>query len=259
MSESIVYVGGARIHLLRQGTGSPLLYIHGSGDAGGWLPAQSELASHYTVYRPDLPGYNGSDRRPDITSVAEMAASVWQLLDEVFVGEVRIIGSSLGGWIAAEMAAVNPSRVSHLVLLDAVGLEPSGGFPVDQFSMSGPEIVRAVYHSDDLRAAVGADTAERLKNPGAAERMAGNASMTRLLGEHPYFHDPSLPARLGGVEAKTLIVWGADDGLVPVSCGLLYEQLIPDARLVVLADCGHLPLVEQPAAALAEIVPFLAS
>jgi pimeloyl-ACP methyl ester carboxylesterase len=259
VSDSTVTLAGARVHLLSKGSGSPLLYIHGSGDVGAWLPAQDELAEHYAVYRPDLPGYNGSERRADINSVADMAAAVWALLDEVFVGQVRIIGSSLGGWVAAEMAAGTPGRVSHLVLLDAVGVEPAGGFPVDQFTMSGPEIVQAVYHSDDLRATVGAETAERLKNPAAAERMAGNASMTRLLGEHPYFHDPSLPERLSGVEAKTLIVWGADDGLVPVACGRRYEELIPDARLVVLADCGHLPLVEQPAAALAEIVPFLAS
>lgn len=258
MNEKTIGFRGSPVRLLSSGTGEPLLYLHGSGDSGDWLPAHTELAESYTVYRPDLAGFNGSARRDDVTSVAELAEWVWGLADELALGDVRIVGSSLGGWVAAQLATTQPSRVSHLVLFDAVGLLPPGGPLVDQFSMTPAELVEAVYFSDSLRQKVSAAAAGRRKDPVVAARMAGNAEMTRTLGEHPYFHDPSLADRLADVTAKTMIVWGEDDGLVPTSVGRLYEELIHGASLHVMAGCGHLPLIEREKDTLHLIVPFLA-
>jgi pimeloyl-ACP methyl ester carboxylesterase len=256
--ESTVRVGGSAIRLLAAGDGDPLLYLHGSGDGGTWLPAHSELAASYSVFRPDLPGYNGSEAGT-VESIADLAARIWDLADELSLASLRIAGSSLGGWVAAEMATSRPERVSHLVLLDAVGLRPAGGNPVDQFAMSGDEAMRAIYHSPELRARLGAAAAERAKDPAAAARMAANGAMTERLGRDPYFHDPTLRDRLPAVSARTLILWGEDDGLVPLECGRLYQQAIPDARLETIAECGHLPLVERTRESLDLIIPFLAN
>jgi pimeloyl-ACP methyl ester carboxylesterase len=258
MNEQTIAFEGSDIRLLSDGSGDPLLYVHGSGDAGAWIPAQGELARGYAVYRPDIPGYNGSPAREDAATVPAIAALLWRLVDELGLGTLRIVGSSLGGWISAQMAVTQPGRVSHLVLMDAVGLPVPGGNRVDQFTMSPAEVMQAIYHLPALREQVSAATAERLKDPAAAERMRGNGATTALLGRDPYFHDPALAGRLPSITAKTLVLWGADDGLVPVEVGRLYADAIPGARLEIIPECGHLPLVERTDEALAIITPFLA-
>ena len=259
MKESVVERSGSRIRLLRGGDGPPLLYLHGSGDGGAWLPPHDRLATRFDVIRPDLPGYNGSDPRSDARTVPGQAEAMWALLDQLGVADVRLVGSSLGGWVAAEMATALPARVTHLILLSPAGLPHPPNTSIDQFSMSDDELLEATYHQPQWRQQMRSRVAELKDDPVAAARLARNATTTEALGRHPYFSDPTLMSRLPGVTARTVVVCGAEDGLIPVECSQAYASSIPGARLVVLDDTGHLPLVERTDETLDLILPFLAT
>ncbi len=257
--ESTLTVRGTQVRLLTGGTGDPVLYLHGSGDLGAWLPAHERLAADYSVYRPDLPGFNHSQPREDIGNVHDAAYSIWNLVDELGLDTIRVVGSSLGGWVADDLATIEPARISHLVLIDAAGLRPANGFPVDMFVLSPAEILDLTYHDEQKRTAAVAYATEREDDPDNFLLMLRNRAATAKLGWNPYMHDVRLPSRLHRVKAKTLVLWGREDKLVPLECGEKYAELIPGAQLKVIDGCGHLPLLERSDDALDAVVPFLAS
>lgn len=246
-TESTVTVRGRTIRLLTAGSGAPVLYLHGTGDLGEWTPALSDLAGSFRVLRPDLPGFNHSQPRADVRSVHDLAYRTWDLIDALGLDSVRVIGSSLGGWLAADLATVEPARVSHLVLIGAAGLRPPAGFGVDVFVLSPAEMAAKTYHAAQARERALARTAERESDPQQQALQLRNRAATAQLAWNPYFHDPGLADRLHRVRARTLIIWGEQDQLMPAECGRQYEQLIPGAELEVLAGCGHLPQSERTA------------
>src|SRR3954451_19358937 len=119
-----VVAEGLRVHVLSAGTGTPLLYLHGAGDLGGWPPALGSLAGTFRVVRPDHPGFNASDDDPGVDSVAALADRYQQLIDVLDVDRFDLVGPSFGGWLAAELALRVPERVGRLVLVDPAGLPP---------------------------------------------------------------------------------------------------------------------------------------
>lgn len=259
VTESVVSVRGSQVRLLRAGDGEPVVYLHDSDDPGEWLPAHSALAADHAVLRPDLPGFNHSERRDDVGTVSDLAFRMWDVVDELGLASIRLIGSGLGGWLAADMATVEPARVSHLVLLGAAGLRPAGGHGVDEFVMTPAEILDHTYHSPDVRDRMARVADERAADPDSFLLALRNRAATARLAWNPYFHDVRLPDRLHRIRAHTLVVWGVLDRLIPVECGRRYAELVPDARLHMIDECGHLPLIERPDDALAAIRPFLAA
>ena len=254
--ERDVPVRGSRVRVLHAGSGPPLLYLHSAGDPGLWMPVLAELATRYTVYRPDHPGFNASEDRPEIGSVHDLAFFYLDLLDELGLDQVVLIGSSLGGWLAADLATIEPRRVSKLVLAGAAGLRAEGTVP-DVFQLSPVELAELTYHTSGARSAAVAE-AERVEQD--AERFGQylrNRSATAHLGWNPYLHDPALPHRLHRIAAPALIMWGAHDRLLPAGCARRWAELLPSAQLTIIEDAGHHPLAEQPDAALEALWPFL--
>jgi pimeloyl-ACP methyl ester carboxylesterase len=245
--ETTVTVRGHAVRLLSAGAGQPVLYLHGAGDLGAWMPALSVLAQGYQVLRPDLPGFNHSQRRDDVRSVHDLAYRTWDLIDALGLDSVRVIGSSLGGWLAADLATVEPARVSHLVLVGAAGLRPPAGFGVDVFVLSSDQMLTKTYHRPEIRAQATALAAERAAEPELQLLQLRNRAATARLAWNPYFHDPALADRLHRVRARTLVIWGEQDQLMPLDCGHMYARLIPGAALEVIGSCGHLPLTEAAA------------
>jgi len=237
-TESYLDVRGTRIRTLRAGDGPPLLYLHGSGDPGRWLPVQGELAASHDVIRPDQPGYGWSDEDHRIDTVHELAFFYLDLLDELGIDKVSVLGSSLGGWIAADLATIEPHRVAHLVLVGAAGLRVADSGQPDEFVLEPPAAIET--------------------DPPTMERYLRNRITTAHLAWNPYFHDPKLVHRLHRVLAPTLVVWGSEDGLVPPAHGHRWTELLPGSRLEVVEGSGHLPHVEQPEAFLKLVRPFLA-
>src|SRR6195256_5937692 len=124
-TETFVEAAGLRIQLRRGGTGEPLLVLHGELGVPGWLQAYGLLAEHFTVYVPSLPGFGQSARLDWIMSVRDLAAWVsWFVRDLQLPQPLSVIGCSMGGWIAAEIATVNAALFKKMVLVGAAGPEP---------------------------------------------------------------------------------------------------------------------------------------
>ncbi|HWC31100.1 MAG TPA: alpha/beta hydrolase, partial [Dehalococcoidia bacterium] len=158
----------------------------------------------------------------------------------------------IGGWIAAEMAAMNSDNLAHLVLVGAAGVKPRTGQALDVFIRPWREVVEtSVNDPENAEEFQRIYTAAPVQNYGG-HREAGR-SMAMRMCYRPYMYSPALPALLGGVRTPTLIVWGAEDRVLPVECGQLYQAAMPGSKLEVMEECGHWPHYEKPRE-LAEIV-----
>lgn len=232
----------------------PLLYLHsGFGEAGA-LPLFDHLAdAGFEVTAPALPGFGESGPAHDCHRIEDAVFSLRPFLRERPV----VVGSSLGGWLAAELAVWFPEQVAALVLVDAVGLRLDDAPVFDLFAARHPETMRRVLpHGGDLLELLA--PAYDAADPTAALLHLFNASeATARLGWNPFLHDPKLLGRLPSVTAPTLVLWGADDGIVPLAHGEAYAGAIPDARLDVIDRCGHLPALEQPAAVAERVARFV--
>ncbi|HEU0075541.1 MAG TPA: alpha/beta hydrolase [Dehalococcoidia bacterium] len=250
--DQMVQVGDATLHLLRGGGGRPALVLHGIEGPEGWLAFHEALSRQADVIAPSHPGFGLSERPEWMESIGHQALFYEWFLRERGIDEVDLIGFGIGGWIAAEMAAMNSENLRRLVLIDAAGVRPVEGETVDIFVQPWRDIVAACVHNPE-----GAEEYRRIYDElpivdfGGA-REAGR-SMTMRLCYRPYMHNPAFPAALGAVRTPTLVVWGSDDRIIPVECGRLYAGAIPGARIEVIEGCGHWPHYEKPAE-LAEVV-----
>jgi pimeloyl-ACP methyl ester carboxylesterase len=241
-----VSVRGTRVRVLRQGSGEPLVFLHGAGVRGAWLPVLAGLATHWAVWRPDHPGFNESDDDDRIDSVHDLAFFYLDLLDALELPRVTLVGASLGGWLAAEIAVLAPDRVAALVLIDAAGLRVAGEPAPDVFTLNPIQLAELLYHNPALRSAAVEEAGVLDQSPEALRTYLRNRIATSHLAWNPYFHDPKLPDRLHRVTAPTVVIWGREDRIVPVAHARRWQELIADVRLELIDDAGHLPHVEQP-------------
>jgi pimeloyl-ACP methyl ester carboxylesterase len=243
----LVEAAGISVALRRQGEGAPLLVIHGEFGVPGWLDSFARFACHYDVIVPSLPGYGASTRPDWIMGVRDLAAWVtWFARDLDLRLPVNVIGCSLGGWIAAEIATVAPQFFNKMVLVGAMGLKPDQGEIFDYFLDSGLAGLRRAFRRPD-------ESAEFLRywgkelTPEEADLVEQHREMTCRIAWKPYMHSLTLRHLLHGVGTPTLLLWGRDDAITPLDCGVIYERAVPQARLVTIADCGHMPEMEKPA------------
>jgi pimeloyl-ACP methyl ester carboxylesterase len=240
--ERVPVVGG-RLRVITAGSGPSLVYLHGTGDRGELLPVLETLAERYTVIRPDHPGFlDSDDLGTSITDVAGIAGAQRELLDARGVVDFVLVGCSLGGWVAAELALAVPHRVSRLVLIDPAGLAGDGSAP-DIFSLTPEEALMATVHDEAGRSAALATPPD----PETVRRLARSRAAAHRIASEPYMHDPRLGERLRSLTTVPVdILWGREDGIVPVSYARAWQDVLPHARLTVVSGAGHLPHVEQP-------------
>jgi pimeloyl-ACP methyl ester carboxylesterase len=166
---------------------------------------------------------------------------------------VHLVGTSLGGWIAAELAVRNQTRLASLTLVGAVGIPDTSGKPVDDiFRLSTEENLRRFYADQERAARRLADMATIDMNLVAKTR----ATVQRI-AYRPRYHNPGLAKWLHRITVPALLIWGDKDGLVPVRFGEAYRDAIPGARLIVLENAGHAPFDEQRAAFVAALREFI--
>jgi pimeloyl-ACP methyl ester carboxylesterase len=253
-SESTLNLRGCRTRLLRGGSGAPLLYLHGEHDAGDWPDALQRLAGSFDVIAPDHPGFGGSDLPGWLDDTDDFVCFYLDLLDELGLTGVHLVGSSIGGWVAAKLAACNATRLRSLTLVAAAGLYVDDTPPGDIFIWSPDELIGNLYHDQKIAAAeiaksrAGEDLDLVLKNRFAAAR----------LGWQPRLHDPDLHKWLHRITLPTLILWGQEDRVLPPTYAAAYAERIAGSRKLILPDCGHLPHRERPAETAAAITKFLA-
>ena len=253
-SVEMVTIAGATIRMFRGGTGQPLVFLHGAGGHTGWMAFLDELATRFAVFAPEHPGFGQSDDPPWLDEVGDLAYFHLDLLKALGLDHVHLMGTSLGGWVAAEMAVRSTARLASLTLVGAVGIT-AGGEPIpDIFRMPDDENLRRFYADQERAARRLADLAKADMNLAAKNR----ATVTRL-AYRPRFHNPGLAKWLHRIDVPTLLLWGAEDGLVPPEFGAAYRALIPGSRLVVLPQAGHAPFDEQKDAFLAAFLDFIGS
>ena len=254
-AERDLSVRGTRVRVLEAGSGDPLLYLHDSGDLGQWGPLLSGLAERYTVCRPDHPGFNASADGTDIDSVHELAFFYLDLLDEIGADRAVVIGASLGGWLAADLATIEPRRVSKLILAGACGIRAGQPVP-DVFLLNPVELAALSYHTGEARSAALQQAGQLADDADRFALYLRNRAAAAHLGWNPYLHDPKLPRRLHRITAPTLILWGAQDRVLPVGQARRWAELLPDAQVAIIDDAGHLPFAEQADASLQALRTF---
>ena len=241
------------IRLSEAGSGAAALVLHGGGGPATVQPIATHLAESHRVLLPTHPGWNGSTRPARLTRIGDLATAYLDVLGELELADVLVVGSSLGGWIALEMALRDAGeRVGRLVLIDSVGVEVPGQPIRDFFALDARGVAEYSYHDGD-RFYVDPTTlpAEQL----AARQ--GNMATMRVLAGEPYMHDPGLLGRLGEVSVPTLVLWGESDRIVTPGYGRALAAAIPGARFELLREAGHLPQIEQPEATFRAIDAFL--
>jgi pimeloyl-ACP methyl ester carboxylesterase len=248
-------LGGGSIHVLRGGEGPPLLFLHAAGGAGAWHPFHGLLARHFEVLAPDHPGFGGSDDLPEVEAMDDLVYHYLEVLDRLGLERVNVVGGSLGGWIAAELAVHSPERIDKLALLGAVGLRIPGHMATDLFLMTPDQVVATLFKHPE--AAAGMFPAE----PDVDFILAAYRDQAGLAryGWAPYLNNPKLERRLHRITAPTLVLWADDDRVIPIEHGRLYAERIPDAALQIVEDCGHAMYFERTQAFADAVSEFLLS
>jgi pimeloyl-ACP methyl ester carboxylesterase/quercetin dioxygenase-like cupin family protein len=235
-------IGAVPVTFTERGEGRPFLLLHGgagpqSVDGFAALLATSRPAR---VLTPVHPGFVGTPRPDNLDGIGGLAKLYVQLIEELGATGVTVVGNSIGGWVAAEIALLNSPRISHVVLVDAAGLRIEAHPAPDFFSLSLDQVTDLSYFNPD-RFRIDLD---KVPAPQKAIIAANRATMARY-GGNP-MDDPSLLGRMPAAAVPVLVIWGAADRMIPIEQGEAYAAAIPGAEFRVISDAGHLPQLETP-------------
>jgi pimeloyl-ACP methyl ester carboxylesterase len=244
-TDHFIEVDGCRTHYRRAGRSpshaAPLVFLAGASGAPVVLPFMEKLAERFDVLVPDHPGYGQSDEPEWLENIHDVAYFYLDFLAALKLEKAVIVGSSMGGWMAMEMAVRNTSRIASLVLVSPAGVRSDGADPADIFLLSPEEMVRKLFHDQKY-------AEERLAVPVTPEMIdvgLKNRHTTARLAWEPRLHDPMLPKWLHRIDVPVSIVWGAQDHVLPVGIAHELKRLLPKAELKIYERCGHLPHVEK--------------
>jgi pimeloyl-ACP methyl ester carboxylesterase len=251
-----VDVEGTELAVVKGGSGTPLLILHEELGHPGWLKWHSAVALDRTLIIPLHPGFGVTPRAEWISNVRDLAGFYARFVRDQKLEPVDVVGFSLGGWIAAEMAACNPEQFRRMVLVAPMGIRPPEGELLDFFHMMAPrQLIATVLDPentpefDDLYGGMGPEQFELWEDARAE---------TARLAWTPFLHNPSLPHLLGLAEKlPTLLIYGREDSFVPLSAVRVYKEVIPGSKLVIFDKCGHRPEVEKRAEFVNELRSFI--
>lgn len=246
--------GGVPLSYLDRGAGPPLLFLHGAGGLPADAPFMGGLAAHARVIAPTHPGFGRAPLPDWIDSVDDLAYIYLDLLDALDLTDVTLVGTSMGGWIAAEIATKSTARIGRLVLGDTVGIKVSDRLTrdvVDIFA-TDPDVLTGLSFYDRSKAPDWSTLPDD-----AMEAIARNREASALYLWEPYCHNPKLPRRLHRIKVPTLVLWGEHDGIVKPAYGRAFAELIPGARFETIPNAGHVPQLEQPEAFVERVIRFI--
>jgi pimeloyl-ACP methyl ester carboxylesterase len=233
------------VTLTEAGSGRPALVLHGGGGPFTVAAIAEHLAETMHAITPTHPGWNGSPRPDWVSGIDDIALA--------YLRDVLVVGSSLGGWIGAEMATRDDAgRISGLILLDAVGVDVDGQPIRDFFALDPRGVADYSFHDAD-RFYVDPMTVPDEQ----ATRQRANMATMRIVAGEPYMHDATLLTRLRAITIPVLVIWGDSDRIVTPAYGTAYAAAFGDGRFEIVRDAGHLPQIEQPVATFALIDDYV--
>ena len=258
-SEDTIIIAKTALTLIKGGAGKPLLIFHDELGYTGWMQWNEAFAKERTLLIPLQPGFGKTPRQEWIRSYRDLGGFYAQVVREMKLDPIDVIGFSAGGFIAAEMVASDPKIFQHLVLVAPMGLKPAAGEILDIFPITIRSLLRSTVADP-------ANTPEFAKiyggemTPEQFEAFEDARAETARIGWEPYLHNPSLGYLLQGVKnLPTLLLWGQEDVVVPKGCITAYQQAIAGAKVAELPHVGHRPEIENPAEFVKIVRTFLAS
>jgi pimeloyl-ACP methyl ester carboxylesterase len=255
MSRGTIAVAGIDVELSEFGAGAPLLMLHGAGGFDPGQPVNALLAKARRLICPSHPGFGKSSLPDWLDSVDDIAHVYLELMDLLGLKTVEIIGCSVGGWIAAEMATKAPERFAKIILVGPVGVKTGSPDRLDVpdiFALPPAELNHLIFR----------DPAKMVRDPASLSDdelaiVVRNRETLALIAWEPYMHNPKLMHRLHRVAAPALFLRGDSDGLISEEYLRAYAKLLPKARIATIGEAGHAPHLEQPEAFAAAALAFL--
>ena len=251
-------IAGIPLEITEAGHGRPLLFLHG-GHPSGRLDPQARLvealADNFRFIAPTHPGFGTTAAPPQLTTVDDLAYLYLDLLDSLDLRDVILVGASLGGWIAAEMAVKTTERISQLVLIDSVGIKVGDREArdiADIYAITDRQLAEIAYADPQKMARDTKSLPEQ-----ELTLMARSRESTGRYAWSPYMHNPKLKARLHRIGIPALVLWGEADRIVAPEYGRSFAAALPNARFAVIESAGHFPHLEQPNAVAHHILDLL--
>jgi pimeloyl-ACP methyl ester carboxylesterase len=230
------------------GSGPDLVFLHGAGGVTADDPFLKALADKHHVYAPLIPGYGDSDEAPEIRDMLDFTLHSWDVVEALGLKDPILVGHSMGGMIAAEMAAVAPNEVSRLALIAPAGLWDDAHPVADIFATLPFEMPQLLFHDAEAGAAI--LTAGRdVEDPGFLQAyLVTNARQLGMAGRILFpIPERGLSQRLYRIKAKTVVIWGDSDRLIPPTYAHAFKKGIAGARLVSIPEAGHMLILEKTA------------
>ena len=252
MSDGFVDIGGCRLHVQRAGQGEPLLFLHGAQGLSGSEPGLEALALDFDVITPDHPGFGRSDNSEIVDDVADLALFYLDLIDTLKLDKVHLVGQCIGGWVALEMAIRNTARIKSLVLVSSAGIRVKGIPRADMFVCSEDDLMKLLFANG------GGNWLKVWRaSPELEDIYDRNRAAAAKFSWSPRLCNPKLEHWLHRIDIPTHIVWGEHDRVIPPAYAAALKDKIKGASVATLADCAHLPHIEQPQAFASEVTQFI--
>lgn len=258
-NENTTTVAGTDLVMVRGGTGKPLLVLHDEMGYTGWMSWNEDLAKIRELVIPLQPGFGKTPKQDWMWRHRDLAIFYLNVIRELKLGKVDVLGFSAGAYIAAEMAAANPEMLSSMTLVGPMGLKPDQGEIAEMFACTINSYLRLSVEKQDGEFGKiygGAMTPEQF------EAFEDARAESARIGWEPYMFNPSLPWLLrsaANVKLPTLLIRGEKDRVVPQGCIDKYKSVLPQAQVVSVPGVGHRPEIEDAAAFVKATKDFLAS